>query len=243
MSEVRPEELARVFADITRDLLAQGSLQHVLDEIVRLAVRTIDGCEEAGVLLVDRRRRRFETPATTGELVRASDEAQFESDEGPCLDAARHERSFLVVDMARETRWPRYRPRAVELGIAAMMGFELFPHERVFGALDLYSRRAHAFDEHSREVGWVFASHAAVAIAAVQRGETLRAGYETRQEIGAAVGILMERHGLTGEQAFDVLRRASMEFNTKLHEVAARSRGPGRRPPAVGPVVVGIPDP
>ncbi|TDQ54184.1 GAF and ANTAR domain-containing protein [Actinorugispora endophytica] len=229
MSDVRPEELTKVFAEVARGLIAHEALPNVLDAIVRLAVETVDGCEEAGVLVLDRRRD-FETPSASGDLVRESDRAQFECDEGPCLDAARNESSFLVPDMAAETRWPRYRPRAVALGVASMMGFELFAHDGVFGALDLYSREPRAFDERAREIGWVFASHASVAIAAAQRAETLRAGYATRQEIGAAVGILMERYRITGEQAFEVLKRASMESNVKLREVARRLTETGEVP-------------
>ncbi|MBV2365380.1 ANTAR domain-containing protein [Streptomonospora nanhaiensis] len=59
-----------------------------------------------------------------------------------------------------------------------------------------------------------------VAIAAAQRVATLRAGYETRQEIGEAVGIIMERRRLTSDQAFALLRTASNNTNTKLREVA-----------------------
>lgn len=222
MIEDSPAGSARMFVEVARRLEAAQSSQEVLERIVDLAVRTVEGCDEAGVLLVDRRRRTFEAPAATGDLVRVSDEAQIAFNEGPCVDAARHERSFLVDDMAAETRWPHYRPRAVEIGIGSMMGFELFSNESTLGALDLYARRAGAFNEESREAGWVLASHAAIALAAAQRAETLRAGYETRQEIGEAVGVLMVRHGLTSDQAFEMLRQVSMRTNVKLREIARK---------------------
>jgi AmiR/NasT family two-component response regulator len=38
--------------------------------------------------------------------------------------------------------------------------------------------------------------------------------------IGQAQGILIERERITGDQAFDVLRRASQHMNIKLREVA-----------------------
>ncbi|MDA0567919.1 GAF and ANTAR domain-containing protein [Streptomonospora sp. S1-112] len=210
----------RLFAEMARELLAQDTVDDVLQRISELAVETVKGCEAAGVMLLDRRRHTLETPAATHEFVRASDRAQFECDEGPCLDAARHEQSFRVDDMAAETRWPSYRPRAVELGVGSMLGFELYTHDSTLGALDLYSTRANAFGPDALEIGWAFASHAVVAIAAAQREATLRSGYETRQEIGEAVGIIMERRRLTSDQAFAVLRTASNNTNTKLREVA-----------------------
>ncbi|WP_285761778.1 GAF and ANTAR domain-containing protein [Nocardiopsis ansamitocini] len=215
---------------MARDLLSQESVEDILESITALAVTTVEGCEEAGVLLVNRNDHTFSTPAATSDLVRESDRAQFECDEGPCLDAARHQQSFYVEDMANETRWPLYRPRAIELGVGSMMGFELFTYKGALGALDLYSSRPRAFDEHSREIGWVFASHAAVAVAASQREATLQEGYATRQEIGEAVGILMERHRLTSAAAFELLKKASMNTNTKLREIARRITRSGEKP-------------
>ncbi|HLS32536.1 MAG TPA: GAF and ANTAR domain-containing protein [Brevibacterium sp.] len=222
----------RLFADMARELFSQDSVAEVLDRIAAMAVERIDGCEEAGILLVDRRKREFRTPAATSDLVRESDRAQHECDEGPCLDAARRELTFHVDDMAEETRWPRYRPRALELGIASMLGFELFTNEDNLGALDLYSRSPRAFGEDAREIGWVFASHAALAIAGARREATMREGYATRQEIGEAVGIIMERRRVTSEQAFDVLKTASMNSNTKLREVARQISQTGEIPGA-----------
>ncbi|QBI53489.1 GAF and ANTAR domain-containing protein [Streptomonospora litoralis] len=226
----RIDAYPRLFADMARELFAQGSTEELLQRIAQMAVEAIDGCEEAGIILVDRRKREFQAPAATCEMVRESDRAQMECNEGPCLDAARHEQSFRVDDMADESRWPCYRPRAVDLGIGAMLGFDLYTYEDHLGALDLYARTPGVFDDDAREVGWVFASHAALAIAGSQREATLREGYTTRQEIGEAVGIIMERRRLTDEQAFEVLKTYSMNANTKLREVARRITRTGEIP-------------
>ena len=44
---------------------------------------------------------------------------------------------------------------------------------------------------------------------------------QSRDVIGQAKGILMERRGLDAGQAFDVLRSASQDLNVKLTEIAA----------------------
>lgn len=44
----------------------------------------------------------------------------------------------------------------------------------------------------------------------------------TRDMIGQAKGILMERHRITAEQAFTMLVRASQDSNTKLISVVGR---------------------
>ncbi|MET8360546.1 ANTAR domain-containing protein [Micromonospora sp. NPDC005171] len=58
-------------------------------------------------------------------------------------------------------------------------------------------------------------------MADAQRQQQLTQAVATRDLIGQAKGILMERHKLTGDQAFGLLLRVSQHTNTKLGEVAA----------------------
>ena len=204
-----------------RTLLAKRTVRETLDAIVGLAVEMVDGCDHAGMLTA-RRGGRVETAAVSHELVRRSDQIQDELREGPCYDALWEGESFQSPDMAREDRWPRYAPRAVELGIRSALGFQLSTTEGRLGALDLYARRPHAFGERSRQIGTLFAAHASVATSWARTEEQLREAVESRQRIGEAVGILMERGRLSSAQAFDELRRESQARNVKLRDVAER---------------------
>jgi AmiR/NasT family two-component response regulator len=69
-------------------------------------------------------------------------------------------------------------------------------------------------------VGALFAAHAAVAMAEARQLEHLTRAMATRDVIGQAKGILMERHKLTADQAFGVLTKASQQTNVKLIDVA-----------------------
>jgi GAF domain-containing protein len=229
VGEHGPEELARSLATIVRELLAQGSVEQTLDRITELAVSTVPGTESAGILLL-RGGGRVETRAATSDIVRASDQAQLELGEGPCFDALREKETYRTDDIGNESRWPRYGPRARELGIRSMLGYQLFTAEDTLGALNLYSGRSHAFNDRAERIGWIFAANAAVALAAEQYGAQMREALATRQGIGEAVGILMERYRLTEEAAFDALRRASQENNMKLREVARRVTETGQGP-------------
>jgi AmiR/NasT family two-component response regulator len=50
--------------------------------------------------------------------------------------------------------------------------------------------------------------------------DNLQAAMETRAVIDQAKGILMERHKLTADQAFQLLAKASMATNRKLRDLA-----------------------
>ena len=60
----------------------------------------------------------------------------------------------------------------------------------------------------------------AALIAAREESVQLRAAQESNRDIGVAMGILMSRHAITREQAFDALRSVSQRSNLKLRDVA-----------------------
>ncbi|GAA2277948.1 GAF and ANTAR domain-containing protein [Streptomyces hawaiiensis] len=220
------QKFAEEMAVLARTLLKQDSVQQTLDEIVASAVRLVDGCDAAGILAV--RKGRAVTLSSCGDMVEESDRLQGELGEGPCFDLARRaedERVFRIVDMTRpQPDWPRYAEAARALSIGSMSGVLLYTHDEDFGALNLYSRRPGTFTEDIATAGWLLASHAAVALADARTIDQLEHALETRHAIGEAMGILMERHGMSDEDAFNVLRNISQHHNVKLRDVAQRIR-------------------
>ncbi len=55
-----------------------------------------------------------------------------------------------------------------------------------------------------------------------EREQHLRRAVDSHEEIGQAVGILVERHRWTPTTAFEHLKRTSQDHNVKLREVAQR---------------------
>ncbi|GAA0310578.1 GAF and ANTAR domain-containing protein [Streptomyces turgidiscabies] len=209
---------------MARDLLAQDSVEATLQRITTSATELMEDCDAAGILML--RGRKVESLAPTEQLVIDSDRLQERLGEGPCFDAARTslgERVFRMADVtADQPRWPAYGPQAKALGVGSMMGFLLFTEDEDLGALNLYSRTPGAFTEAGELAGWLLASHAAVAFSSARAHAQMEQAVATRHLIGEAMGILMGRHHITEEQAFDVLRRYSQQNNIKLREVAQR---------------------
>ncbi len=216
-----PVELAQTFADVARVLVAEDDVEATLKKITTLAVETIDGCHHAGVSLVQG--RKVSTPAASDDVPRQVDAIQYETDQGPCLDAIREHETFRIDDLAAEDRWPKFSKRAAEeTGVASMLSFRLFAESDTLGALNLYSKQRAAFDDEALAVGSVFATHAAVALAGAQHDEQMQKALQTRDVIGQAKGILMAQQDVSADEAFDILRRASQRMNIKLRELAER---------------------
>jgi hypothetical protein len=225
------DELAVQLSHLARALQEQQDPHGTLMEIVRAAVDLVPGCDEGSISVV-LGRRRVHSEAASGALPKVVDTLQEGLGEGPCLDAAYEHETVRVPDMATERRWPRFSAAAAQHGALGMMSFQLYVSGDNLGALNLFARKAFAFDDESEHIGLMFAAHAAVAYSAAQQKAGLARKVVTRQVIGQAQGILMERHKVTPEQAFAMLVRVSQHRNDRLRHVAERLVHSGDLDPA-----------
>src|SRR3954451_17706514 len=215
----RLDALARRLAEAARSLHRQTSPQQVLDSIVNLASAMVPGADEATITMVRKDRHGY-SAAATSQLASDFDVLQDETGEGPCLDAIWHQETVRVNDLGSDPRWPVLGPRAAERGIGSMLCLQLFVHRDTLGALDLLAHTESAFTDESEHIGLLLGSHAAIAAADAQNLENVTSALVTRDMIGQAKGILMERFKITAEQAFQVLAKVSQDTNRKVYAVA-----------------------
>jgi GAF domain-containing protein len=214
-------QLAAYFALVSRDLLTRSDDQLTFDRIAQRAVEVVPACDFVGITL-RRRRGRPESVAVTDPVARKCDDWQYELGEGPCLSAIAEDETYLIDDVARDPRWPRWGPRAAEVGAASILSIRLADDAAALGALNLYSRKPHGWDADSVDLALVFASHAATAVSNTQLVSGLQTALQSRHLIGVAQGILKAQYDMGLETAFEVLRRYSSHTNVKLRDVAQR---------------------
>ncbi len=211
--------VAARFAEIARELASRRSLDETLQRVVDLAAEEVEGCASATISFIQRGGR-ISSPAFSSRLSKDADEMQYEVGEGPCLDAIQEQETVKVDDLNNEERWPKFRERALELGVASILTFRLFVEEDTIGALNLYSHEAHAFDEEAVTLGTIFASHSSVALKSAISEAGHEAAIRSRDVIGQAKGIIMERQGLHADGAFDLLREISQRENRRVRDIA-----------------------
>ncbi len=229
----RPGPLGGRLASGLRDLASrQASVDETLQAAVDLCVELIDGCAVADVMFL--RSKQSTVPVASDALSRALAQAQQQADGGPCMTAALgHEQIVVANDLRADQRWPDFARQAIELGVTSVVSYQLFLHRDDndrFGALNLYGSGPDAFDERAIEIGEVFAAHCTAALAAAIAQEGAEAALETRDLIGQAKGILMERHRLTAEDAFERLSKTSQDRNLKLRQIAQVVTSTGELP-------------
>ncbi len=227
-------ELTANFSETARALFAAGSAANTLGQVVSSAVDTIDGCDFAGIFLLGG--DQGASSVHTDPAAAAADALERDAGEGPCLDAVNEGGSVYAEDLAEDRRWPSFGPSASEAGIRSMVSIRL-QGDRTLGALNLYARLPRAFGLIDRAKGLVLAALAGIAVSSAQAHEAevrqldnLTQALATREVIGQAQGILMERERVTAGEAFDILRRASQHLNVKLRDVAQSLVDTGEQP-------------
>lgn len=212
--------LARRMAELAR-ALAQRTVEDVLIDVTTAAKEMIPGVDVAGVLLVGKDAT-HQTLATTDDLMFELDTLQMETGEGPCLHAALDEVMVRTDDFRAEPRFPTYASKVVDLGVLSALSFKLYTAERTAGALNLFGSRPTGGTATPKPSDWCWPRNAAAAIVASREGEQLQSALSTRDRIGQAKGIIMERYTVDDGRAFAMLRQLSQDTNTKLVEIARR---------------------
>jgi hypothetical protein len=198
-------------------------LEQTLGQIVASAAQTVPGVDEASISMTQC--GRIETRHPTSENILKLDETQSELNEGPCISAIIEppESGIVVAEDfagADAQRWPNFAPRAVEAGYRALMSTQLSTDGGIRAALNLYSAAPDAFDANARTMAGLFGVQAALLLYGADQAGQLQRAVDSRDVIGQAKGILMERFKVDDEAAFQMLVQSSQHTNMKLTAVA-----------------------
>ena len=218
----------RELAEALRPLAARAAEdegRQALEELVRIAVSRVPGALCASLTVSHG--NRFTTEAATDEAARQADQLQYQLGSGPGVDTEVDESVFVTGDVAGDERWPQWgRLVHDELGLSSVLSqrLTLLDDSGAVATLNIYSDAPDAFDDRAVAMGLVLASHGSLLVTATLargRATNLMRALESNREIGVAMGILMQRHQITRDEAFDVLRAASQDSNRKLSAVAS----------------------
>ena len=210
---------------LSQFFVEDGTLGDTLLRVSQLAC-DVTPAKYAGITML------VEGKVTTGIFTHPEapeiDQAQYDSGNGPCLDAFRHQQMFRIDSTSEDERWPEFSKTALAHDINSTLSTPLSVRGESLGALNLYAERPHAFVDEDADRVQLFADQAAIVLAnaqvywdARQLSENLTEALKSRETIDHAVGIIMASGGRSPKDAFQILVRVSQRENRKLREVAA----------------------
>ena len=219
-------------AELARITEGDQDVDVVLQRVVRHATSLVPGCSGAGLTVLSP--DGGETAAVTDDRVRRCHERQFApGGRGPGRETLAHGEPRLSDDFEQEERWPEFAEAALEQGFRSFLSLPLGVGRTPSGArwataLDLYAEAPAAFSGTTFDIALLYAATGGVAIGNAELYRStqdmlahLHRTLVTRSVIERAKGLLMGRHGLSSEQAFEVLRQQSQHTHRRLRDVAA----------------------
>lgn len=219
-----PRRLLQSFEELSGLVVSKETVPSTLEFISELAVRTIPACDIASVSLV--KAEEISTVGSSDDIAATLDAIQYETGQGPCLDAIGKDAGWFQIDeMSHDTKWPQFSARAARHGFESLLAFTLRVDAGTLGALNLYARQQGAFGEEDRDYGAIYAAHAATVLARAQgrsdATEPREAPALSSEEIvGRAVGILMEGESRTAKEALVVLEERAEQLKMRLRDSA-----------------------
>jgi GAF domain-containing protein len=212
---------------LSRFFVGDGTLEQTLTRVADLTVEAVGPADLAGITMIVEGKQR--TAIFTDEAAPEIDQAQYDTGDGPCLQAFSERLTTRVDSTLEPGPFPEFRRAAAAHGIRSTLSLPMLVDKKAVGAMNLYSTRERAFGNEDVETGTLFASQAAIVLANAQAywdarelSSGLSEAMKNRAVIEQAKGILMGAEGFDEDAAFEVLVRASQRENTKLREVARR---------------------
>jgi anti-anti-sigma factor len=200
-----------------------ASLGDGLAGVTSTAVDLIAGADYAGVLVITA--EGYQSLAPTASVVEELDAIQHRINDGPCVQAAVADAMVRCSDFRDDSRWPELAAAATAAGVFSMLSFQLCIRHGGTGSLTLLGRSPHAFTPEDEAIGALLASHAAIALAVNTSQHQFNLALASRDQIGQAKGIIMERFQIDAGQAFDMLKRLSQDGNTPVRDLAKKLIG------------------
>ncbi|MFJ3715686.1 ANTAR domain-containing protein [Streptomyces sp. NPDC090057] len=221
-------ELAEALTLAARQLHETTTPQATLRTAVRLAVELLPGAEHAGVLEIDRGEGR-RTVAWTDDIVRDAEAPELPHWErlwtSPVVRLPEDDGDGDGGEDESGSEDERGPGPLSDLGLRSVLSLRLRADRRRLTVLTAYSGKPKAFDDTAARLGRLFTAHVSLALNSVTVQEQLTEAMHTRDLIGQATGVLMERLEIDAAAAFESLVRASQRENVKLRDLARRIVG------------------
>lgn len=222
-----PVELVGLLHELTAVLIGATDVQQALDRLACFTARAVPRAVRCSVTLVGDGSAR--TVASSEPALEVLDEIQYETGDGPCLQATRTRTLITCQDLSRDDRWPQLSARATALGVRGVASVPLDVRRNAVGALNIFLPDPDAIGPHLLITGMAVAGQSELLLDEVLRRSAqaeMTAELQTSLRAGAtidhAIGVIVAQRGCGIQEAYEVLHETAQRLNLRPHVIAER---------------------
>ena len=215
------EKQIKALSEISQAISSDQYLDDVLKLIVTVTANVMDSTI-CSLWILDEKEKALKIRATQTISEEYLKERSLKLGEGVVGYVAQTKTPLAIVDVLKE---PRYKEKelAKKEGLVSMLSVPLIVKDKVIGVINCYTSYPHEFTETEQAVLKTVANQAAICIENTElmvKTRVIQEELESRKLVERAKGILMKHHGLTEDEAFKRIRRASMDSRKTMRQVA-----------------------
>jgi len=211
------ETLSKISKAITSDLY----LEDVLKLIVTLTASVLHA-KICSLWLLDKDTNELRIRATQAMSEEYLKERSLHLGEGLVGLVAKEKKPVIVENVLTNPNF-KEKKLARKEGLVSMLSVPMMVKNRVIGVINLYTTNVHKFTKSEVSLLGTVANQAAVAIENTEllvKTQVVQAELEARKKIERAKGILMKKQNLDEDQAFALMRKASMNKRLSMKNIA-----------------------
>lgn len=216
-STSRLEALSEISQAITSDTY--------LDDILRLIVVVTAKVMDSNIcslMLLNEETGQLEIRATQAVSEAYLMKPPIRLGEGVSGSAALEDRALVVLDVKQDPSYVN-KDIAIQEGLCSLLSTPMSVKGNVVGVINCYTSVPHEFTDEEKTTLAAVANQAAMAIENTQlllRAKLMEEELEARKLIERAKDILMDEKGISGYEAFQAMRRKSMDTRRPIKEIA-----------------------
>ncbi|OQX85822.1 MAG: histidine kinase [Candidatus Omnitrophica bacterium 4484_70.2] len=211
------EAISKISKAITSDLY--------LEDILKLIVTVTANVMEAKICslwLLDEKTQELKLRATQALSKEYLKERSIKLGEGIVGLVAKERRPCVVLNVQKNKRY-KEKELAKKEGLISMLSVPMMVKSKVIGVINCYTTSPHRFKKSEIELLTTVANQAAVAIENTEllvKTKIIQEELEARKKIEKAKGILMKEQNLSEEEAYNLIRKMSMDKRIPMKEIA-----------------------
>ncbi len=211
----------KALTEISKAISSDRYLDDILKLIVTVTAKVMDS-KICSLWILDEKEGVLKIRATQTMSEEYLKERSLKLGEGVVGHVAKTNKPLAILDVLKE---PLYKEKelAKKLGLVSMLSVPLSVKDKVIGVINCYTSYPHEFTETEKDILSAVASQAAICIENTElmvKTKVIQEELEVRKLVERAKGILMKRHGLSEDEAFKRIRKASMDSRKTMREVA-----------------------
>ncbi|MFH1857090.1 MAG: GAF and ANTAR domain-containing protein [Candidatus Omnitrophota bacterium] len=217
--ETKPiiEALAKISDAITSDQY----IEDILKLIVSVTAEVMDS-NICSLMLINKERNELVVKATQSISERYNKKPNIKIGQGIAGKVAENGKPMTVLDVCKDERYLS-RDVAEKENLRSLLSVPLIFKNKIIGALNCYTAKIHRFNKNEINVLKSIANQSAIVIEnfrLVVETKVIKEELESRKAIERAKGILMKKESINEEEAYERIRKYSMNNRKSMREVS-----------------------